>query len=105
MNPRRVFVLWFGLIVLYTATTRSDKVAGLLGLSSAALRRISDPTVPLVPDLAGGTTSSTYSPAAAGYNNSSSAIYGSAGGQYVGSTFVPNPQPTDPRGGPKDSKS
>lgn len=103
MNPRRVFVGWFGLVALYTVVTRSDKVAGLLGLTTSGLRRISDPAVPLIPDVAGAGDSTT--PAAAGFNNTSSAIYGSSGGSYVGSTFVPNPAPTDPRGGPKDSKS
>lgn len=103
MNPRRVFVTWFGLIVLYTAVSSSEKVAGLLGLTTAATRRLSDPSVPLVPDLSGATSST--STGGGTFNNSSSAIYGQNGGAYLGGTFVPNPAPTDPRGGPKDSKS
>jgi hypothetical protein len=98
-----VFVGWFSLIVLYTAVTSSEKVAGLLGLTTKGLKRISDPSVPLIPDVAGiedsGSSSATYR------DNSSAAVYGQYGGQYIGGTFVPNPAPTDPRGGPKDSKS
>lgn len=100
MNPRRAFVGWFTLVALYTVVTRSDRVAGLLGLTSAGLRRISDPSVPLIPDVAGSSSSKATTPTW----GSTTDIYGTNGGSYVGSTFVPNPAPTDPRGGPKDKK-
>ena len=50
MNGRRVITGWFALIVAYTALTQSDKIAGLLGTTTAATRRLSDPSVPLIPD-------------------------------------------------------
>lgn len=83
MNPRRVFVGWFGLIVLYTTVTRSDKVAGLLGLTTEATRRLSDPNVPLIKNRSGAQLDG------AGRDNSSTTVYGTQGGQYIGGTFVP----------------
>jgi len=85
VNGRRVVVGWFGLVVLYTALTQSEKIAGLLGTTTAATRRLSDPKVALIKNRAGGT--STASPPAK--DNSTAAVYG-AGGSYVGSTFVPS---------------
>ena len=85
MNPRRVFVGWFGLIVLYTAVTQSEKIAGLLGLTTDITKRLSDPEVPLIRNRAGAQLDG-----GAQRDNSASTVYGSSGGQYIGGTFVPN---------------
>jgi hypothetical protein len=101
VNPRRVFVGWFGLIVLYTALTQSEKIAGLLGVTTEVTKRLSDPNVPLLRNRAGAqlagsspVRANSTAPgdgAAGGYGGSTLAPYPvSSGGQYIGSRFVPN---------------
>ena len=70
--------------MLYTAVTRSDKVAGLLGLTTDITRRLSDPDVPLIRNRSGAQLD-----AGGGRDNTASTVYGSSGGQYIGGTFVP----------------
>lgn len=50
MNGRQVFATWFGLVVLYTVITRAGQVGGALGGLTTALDKLSDPSVPLIPD-------------------------------------------------------
>ena len=87
MNGRRVFVTWFGLIVLYTAVTRSEKVAGLLGVTTELTRRLSDPNVPLIANRSGAQLGPGSG--AGPRSNAAGDVYGQQGGQYIGGTFVP----------------
>ena len=76
MNVRTVVIGWFGLVVLYTAVTRSDKIAGLLGTTTTVTRRLSDPTVPLIPDHRAGSSTSAPSVSSSGSGTGSYAQNG-----------------------------
>lgn len=58
MNLRTVGVGWLSLIVLYTVLTHSSAVAAVLGTTTEATKRLSDPGVALIPNRAGAAASS-----------------------------------------------
>lgn len=55
MDTRRVLEGWLVLVVLYTVIQRgaAGRISGVLGGLTSATRRLSDPKVALIPDIAG----------------------------------------------------
>lgn len=49
MRAGRIVAGWFGLIVLYTVVTRADSAVGVLGYINGFTRRLSDPSMALIP--------------------------------------------------------
>jgi hypothetical protein len=58
MSPQRVLTGWLALVVTYTLvqTASAHRVTGALGMVATGIRRLSDPTVALVPDHSGQPT-------------------------------------------------
>ncbi len=81
MNGRTVFGWWFTLVALYAVVNYSSGVSDALGVVGDKIRRIGDPTIPLIPDRSSSSTAgsgTTYINPVPGASNGSGGGGGSS---------------------------